>query len=187
MLRHPPRPRPLRRAALHLTLIALATGCSRGGGGGRIEVTYKEPDGPLREKVKDPRSYAGSASGAWCPVARRLEITSANQDMGFGLVIYPVDSLVVGRYRAFDPGVDTAARPGAAGVARWFTEQRIIGLQSDSGTLELTGSAERFDARFSFRLRSLDGYDTTRVTGRATGIRPGPCPVDSVPGTAPTQ
>jgi hypothetical protein len=72
-------------------------------------------------------------------------------------------------------------------VARWYTDQRIIGLQSDSGSLRLSRNGERYDATFGFRLRSLDSFDTVRVTGRATGIRPGPCPADSVSGTAPRQ
>ena len=98
-----------------------------------------------------------------------------------------MDSLSAGSYPAFDPGIDSASRPGAAGVARWFTQQRIIGLQSDSGTLTLNRNGDRYDATFGFRLRSLDAYDTTRVTGRVSGITPGACPVDSVPGTAPKQ
>ncbi len=172
--------------AASTALALLAAGCGHSGGGGRIEVTYQQ-DNPVKEKIKDPDHYAGAARGAWCPVARRLEVTSSHDDMGFGLVVYPVDSLVAGTYDGFDPGIDTAVRPAAAGVARWFTDQRIIGLQSDSGGLTLTRDGERYDATFAFRLRSLDGYDTTRVTGRMTGIRSGPCPVDSVPGTAPKQ
>jgi len=177
--------RPLRGAAL-ASLAVLAAGCSHRSGGGRIEVTYEQDD-PAKEKPRGPTSYTGGASGVWCPGAHRLEVTSTHDDMGFGLAIYPVDSLAAGAYPAFDPGIDTASRPGAAGVARWFTEQRVIGLQSDSGTLTLSRNGDRFDAAFSFRLRSLDGYDTTRVTGRASGIAPGACPADSVPGTAPTQ
>lgn len=167
-------------------LALLAAGCGRSGGGGRIEVTYTQ-DNPAKEKTKDPDHYAGAAAGAWCAVARRLEITSSHDDMGFGLAVYPMDSLVSGTYDGFDPGIDTAIRPAAAGVARWFTDQRIIGLQSDSGELKLTRNGESYDATFGFRLRSLDSYDTTRVTGRMSGLRPGPCPVDSVPGTAPRQ
>jgi hypothetical protein len=173
------------RAAL-ASLTVLAAGCSHRSGGGRIEVTYKQYD-PQKEKTKNPDHYEGATSGAWCPGARRFEITSIHDDMGFGLALYPVDSLVAGTYDAFDPGIDTVTRPGAAGVARWYTEQRVLGLQSDSGALTLSRNGESYDARFGFRFRSLDGYDTTHVTGRFSGVRLGPCPVDSVPGTAPKQ
>jgi hypothetical protein len=176
---------PLLRSAL-VSLTVLAAGCSHDSDSGRIEVKYKQYD-PQKEKSKDPDHYEGAASGAWCPGARRFEITSMHDDMGFGLVVYPVDSLVAGTYDAFDPGMDTGTRPAAAAVARWYTEQRIIGLQSDSGALKLSRNGESYDATFGFRFRSLDGYDTTLVAGRFSGVRPGPCPVDSVPGTAPKQ
>jgi hypothetical protein len=176
---------PLLRAAL-VSLAVLSAGCSHRPGSGRIEVTYKQYD-PQKEKMKTPDRYEGAASGAWCAGARRLEITSIHDDMGFGLALYPVDSLVAGTYDAFDPGIDTATRPGVAGVARWYTEQRIIGLQSDSGALKLSRNGESYDATFGFRFRSLDGYDTTNVTGRLSGVRLGPCLADSVPGTAPKQ
>jgi hypothetical protein len=173
--------RPLVRGA---ALAALAMACDRRSAGGRIEVTYLRVD---QEKSKDPQSFSGPARAAWCPGAHRLEVTAVNEDMGFGLVIYPQDSLVTGRYPGFDPGIDTVSRPGAAGVARWFTEQRVLGLQSDSGALRLTRNGDRFDISFGFRLRALDGSDTTRASGRALGLRPGPCAVDSLPGTAPKQ
>jgi hypothetical protein len=176
--------RTLTRAASLALLAAVGIGCGEHPGGGRIEVTYRQVD---PEKAKDPLHYAGPASTAWCPGAGRLEVTSINEDMGFGLVIYPVDSLVAGAYRAFDPGIDSVRRPGAAGVARWFNEQRVTGLQSDSGMLKLTRNGDAFDASFGFRLRAIDGSDTTRLTGRAVGLRPGPCTVDSLPGTAPKQ
>lgn len=181
----PERCRPLLQVTL-ASLVMLAAGCGHGPAGGRIEVTYRQ-EVSERERPKDPTHYAGTAHGVWCPGAHRLEITSTNDDMGFGLAIYPVDSLVSGAYPVFDPGIDTASRPGAAGVARWYTAQRIIGLQSDSGVLKLTRNGDAYDATFGFRLRALDGYDTTRATGRLSGIRPGACPVDSVPGTSPKQ
>jgi hypothetical protein len=164
-------------------LVAAVGGCNRASSGGRIEVTYTIDE----EKSKDPRAYSGPARAFWCPGAGRLEVMSVNEDMGFGLVLYPEDSLVAGNYPSFDPGIDSVRRPGAAGVARWYTEQRIVGLQSDSGMLKLVRDGAKYDATFGFRLRSLDASDTTRVTGRASGLVPGACPADSLPSTAPKQ
>ncbi|MEO8140440.1 MAG: hypothetical protein ABI742_12380 [Gemmatimonadota bacterium] len=186
MLVHLAIGRSLVRLTILAALVTLAAGCDRVSGGARIEVTYKEAEGG-REKSKDPQSFAAPAKATWCPGSGRLEVTAVREDMGFGLVLYPVDSLVAGGYPAFDPGIDTARRPGAAGVARWYTDQKLVGLQSDSGALKLARNGDRYDASFSFRLRSLDANDTTRVTGHATGLRPGVCAADSLPGTAPRQ
>lgn len=177
--------RPLTRVAALTALATLAAGCDRGPGkGGWIQVTYQPAD---LAASKRPRAFSAPASAAWCPVSGRLEVTAVREDMGFGLALYPLDSLAAGTYTAFDPGIDTASRPGVAGVARWFTERRVFGFQSDSGSLTLTRNGDRYEARFGLRLRSLDGGDTTRATGRATDLWPGACAADSVPGTAPKQ
>jgi hypothetical protein len=108
-------------------------------------------------------------------------------DVAFGLVVYPVDQPDTGEYAAFDPGIDSVHRPGSSGAARWFTEQRIKGYQSDSGSVTVTRSERGLSARFEFRMRALEGEGSVFAEGRAVGIVPGPCPLDSVPGTAPTQ
>ncbi len=165
-------------------LAALAPGCSREAGGGRIQGTFLVADSARRTP---PRSFAAPAGAVWCPRSIRLEVTGLREDLGIGLVIYPVDSLVAGSYPAFDPGLDSSTRPGAAAAVRWFDEQTISGMQSDSGTVEVTPRGAGVDLSFAVRLRSLDGSDTIRMRGRATGLTPGPCPADSVTGTAPRQ
>jgi hypothetical protein len=181
---HAPPFLPVLRPLALVALAALAAGCTSRPGGGRLEASWRDRDAA---KPAPPRTISAPAKAAWCPGWKRLEVTAVQEDLGFGLAIYPAESLVPGGYPAVDPGFDSVARPGAAGVARWFGEQTIEGLQSDSGALQLTRNDGRYDASFGFRLRSLDGVDTIRVTGRARGLVPGPCPVDSVPATTPQQ
>ncbi len=160
--------------ALPLAGLLLLSSCEQGGTGPRLEAAWTGTD---------TGAIATTARVAWCPVAARLEVTAIRADQGFGLVIFPVgDSLSAGEFQSFDPGIDTAARPGVAAAARWFTDERMAAFQSDSGSLELARAGNGYDARFGFRLRGLDGQDTLVVTGRATGLMVDtPCPADSVP------
>jgi hypothetical protein len=136
----------------------------------------------------DTARFTARARVAWCPVARRLEVLAVREDdLGFGLVIYPSEALEAGEFPAIDPGADTVIRPGAAAAARRFTETSILAFQSDSGRLVLTRDGAAFDARFGFRLKSPDEANTVVVTGEATGLVPGPCLADSVPDAAPVQ
>ena len=66
-----------------------------------------------------------------------------------------------------------------AAASRYFTEQAVKGFQSDSGDLELERSGKTFSARFGFRMRSLEGRDTVRLTGRFRDVVPGRCPGDT--------
>ena len=155
-------------------LVLWLSGCERSGTGPRIEAAWTGTD---------TGAIAASARVAWCPAGARLEVLAIRADQGFGLVLFPAgDSLSAGEFQSFDPGIDTAVRPGVAAAARWFTDEKMAAFQSDSGTLELARAGSGYDARFGFRLRGLDGADTLLVTGRATGlVADTPCPADSVP------
>jgi hypothetical protein len=136
----------------------------------------------------DTARFTARAKVSWCPVARRLEVLAVrNDDLGFGLVVYPVNEIEPGEFPAVDPGADTVRRPSVAAAARKFTETNILALQSDSGSLVLTKEGESFGVRFGFRLKSPDEANTVVVTGEATGLVPGPCIADSVPAAAPVQ
>lgn len=184
-------PAALHRVLLPAWCVLFAAGCGRSGGGGTLSAKWTtfERSGKAADtaKVARPHSFSGPVVSRWCAGAQRLEVTAVDEDLGFGLVLYPADSLRAGRYPAFDPGIDSVRRPSAAGAARIFTEQRLLGMQSDSGALELAASGPGYRARFGFRMRSLEGGDTIRVTGEAGGITAGRCPGDSVPSTAPRQ
>jgi len=136
----------------------------------------------------DTVRFTARAKVFWCPVARRLEVLAIrDDDLGFGLVLFPAGELEPGEFPAVDPGADTVTRPGVAAAARKFTETSILALQSDSGRLVLTRQGESFGAQFGFRLKSPDEANTVVVTGEATGLVPGPCIADSVPAAAPMQ
>ncbi|MBK7717287.1 MAG: hypothetical protein IPI38_18115 [Gemmatimonadetes bacterium] len=174
--------RPASLPAASLALLIACTACqSDAPSGARLEASWTATDTNLAAG-----KLAAGAQSAWCPVAARLEVTAVREDQGLGLALYPEQAIGPGSYPVFDPGIDTLTpRPGAAGALRWFTEQRLEAFQSDSGTVELTAAGEGFDARFGLRLVSLDRPETLRVTGTATGLVAGPCPVDAIPPTAP--
>ncbi len=181
--------RPPPRVLSLVATILLATGCG-GTASGRLTARWnaREFTKPTDSaRAVRPHTFSGPIEARWCRGARHLEVTSVQEDVGFGLVLYPTDSLTPGHYPAFDPGIDTARRPSASGAGRWFTEQKLLGLQSDSGGVDLFRDGDRLRARFGFRMRSLEGSDTIRVTGEVQGITRGRCPGDSVPGTTPRQ
>lgn len=167
----------LRRAAIALAAIL-----------GACDNTTTGPQVSAAWTGSDTVRFTARAKVSWCPVARRLEVLAIrNDDLGFGLVVYPANELEPGEFPAVDPSADTVSRPGVAAAARKFTETSILALQSDSGSLVLTKEGESFGARFGFRLKSPDEANTVVVTGEATGLVPGPCIADSVPAAAPVQ
>ncbi len=148
------------------------------------------PEGAARLDARwvgsDTGAFAGTPKVTWCGSIQRLEVTAVDgNDAGVGVAIYPVKELRPGRYEAFDPGIDSVHRPGVAAASRWFTEQAVKGFQSDSGDLKLERTGTTFSARFGFRMRSLEGRDTVRLTGRFHDAVPGPCPGDTTTAVAP--
>lgn len=172
---------PLRRLgiAVFACCLALSAACQRGDGKGGDRLA-------LRWSGSDSGAVKLRAHAGWCEEGARLEVIAVRDDQGFGLAIYPDGPLAAGEFPAFDPGIDTAHRPGASLAARWYTDAAIVGYQSDSGRLSLTRAAEGYGAEFGFRLRSLDGEDTLRMTGRFRELVPGSCPADSLP-AAPSE
>jgi hypothetical protein len=165
------------RGVVLAALLLWAMACSKVGGGRWLTARWIGSD---TGRISAP------ATASWCPLAGRLEVKAVSGDLGFGLVLYPVGDLAAGSYPAFDPGIDSVHRPGASAALRWYTQQLVVGFQSDSGSVQLTGK-DLLDLRFGFRLRSLDGKDTLVTQGRAANLQRGTCPADSVPNAAPTQ
>lgn len=166
------------RAVCGAAVVLAAAGCAKGRGGPRLTASWSG---------SDTGKVSVAPTVIWCPVASRLEVKGVREDVGFGLVLYPQSELAAGDYPAFDPGLDSVRRPGSSGAARWFTQQEIIGYQSDSGSVALNKSTDGVQLKFRFRLRSLNGKDTIRATGAANDLVPGACPADSVPNPAPKQ
>ena len=158
------------RCLLLLLLPGPIAGCQPSATGGSLTADWVGLDTGRVEAA--PRAI-------WCVGDQRLELTAEQGDAGVGLALYPLDSLVSGEYPAFDQGADTIHRPGVAAGVRWFTESAVRGYQGDSGGLTLTREGERMAGRFSFRLRSLEGSDTVRMTGQFSGARAGACPADT--------
>jgi hypothetical protein len=134
----------------------------------------------------DTGKIAARPRAAWCPDARRLELFAEKGDQGLGLVLYPAGELQPGSYPVFDPRADSLRRPGVAAAVRWFTERSMAAYQSDSGGLELERAGSELAGSFGIRMRGLVEGRAVRLTGRFSGVKPGPCPPsDSV--TAPAH
>jgi hypothetical protein len=161
-----------------LCALAALLSCERPARGARLQASWIGSD---TARVSAP------ATVAWCPVSGRLEVTAIRDDMGFGLVLYPVGEVAAGEFPALDAAGDSITRPGVAAAARRFSEKSILAYQSDSGGLALTREGDAFRVTFDFRMRSPDQAETVWVHGGATRLVPGPCPADSVPSAAPVQ
>ncbi|MEO8634415.1 MAG: hypothetical protein ABI587_03960 [Gemmatimonadales bacterium] len=165
----------IRPLALLVTGLLLA--CGGRAGGPRLDARWIG---------SDTGAFTGTAKVVWCGSIQRLELIAVDDnDAGIGLTIFPAVELRPGHYDAFDPGIDTVRRPGAAAAARFFTEQAVKGFQSDSGSLDLERTGSTFGARFGFRMRSLEGGDTVRLTGHVKDVVPGRCPGDTITATVP--
>jgi len=160
---------PARCAGAFVVSAVLVLGCDRNGPSFRASW-----DGPKTGKLRAP------ATAAWCPNARRLEVSAIREDVGVAITVYPEETLEAGSYEAFDPSRYAMQRPGSAAALRWFTEQEVRGYQSDSGVATVTMENGEYGVQFGYRLVSVTLTDTVRVTGQATGLIPGPCPADEV-------
>lgn len=94
-------------------------------------------------------------------------------DSGFGLVIYPMDSLASGAYPAFDAADSMVTRPGAAVAARWFTETTIQGYRADSGTVSVTLGSGAVGGEFTVHMLEVAGGKVLRLHGAFAGIGAG--------------
>lgn len=155
-----------------IVLVGLVVSCNEGTGRSRVTATWTGADSG---------KVAAQPEVIWCQDDRRLVVTLVRDDLGVGLVLYPAESLAGGEYPAFDPGRDTIVRPSAAAGLRWFTEQAIVGYQSDSGGVVLVQDGPRFSGSFGFRLHSIDSPRRIHITGTLKGLTPEPCATDSLP------
>jgi hypothetical protein len=120
------------------------------------------------------------ATGRWCAADTVLEILSVRNDTAVGLSLLPADSLRPAPYPVYPASLDAAWRPRAGVALRYFTEQVVVGYQSGSGAVTVTeGNRATVSGTIDAHLRTLDGKDSIRLTGRFTriAVRPatGPC------------
>lgn len=169
-----------------LPILALMAGASL------VSSCRSDGSGPTSGKGSFSVSWVGSDTGklsaapraAFCTDGNHLEILASRGDLGVGLAIYPQAEPGEGIYQGFDPGVDTVTRPGVTAAARWFTEREIKAFQSDRGTLNLTRRGESFSGDFAMHLRKVGAdTDTIVLSGRFSGVMPGPCAADTTADT----
>lgn len=129
----------------------------------------------------DTGGLSARPRAVFCSEGNHLELYAIQGDAGVGLAIFPSDEIRVGTYEVFDPGVDSAHRPGASGAVRWFTEKDIPSYQSDWGSLELARKGTALAGNFAMHLRKVGtDTDTIMLTGKFSGVVPTLCPADAV-------
>ncbi len=159
---------------------ALLWACSRAQSGspsGRLRVSWTGADSGR---------FEAPAAGGWCASQHRLEVTAVRGDTGFGLVIYPIDTLTPGAYPAFDAADSMVTRPGAAVAARWFTETTIQGYRADSGTVSVSLGSRAVGGQFSVHMLEVAGGKVLKLQGTFGGVSRGTA-TEGCPGDGPGQ
>lgn len=129
----------------------------------------------------DTGKLSAAPRAVFCVEGNHLELIASRGDLGVGLAVYPTAGPDAGTYEGFDPAADTVKRPGVTAAARWFTEREIKAYQSDRGTLTLTRKGEALSGTFAIHLRKVAAdTDTLVLSGRFSGVVPGPCVPDTV-------
>jgi hypothetical protein len=154
---------------LGCSLVVLLTlnGCRKTqGAAGRLEARWTGADSG---------KIAGSARALWCPEDTLLKLTVVRGDAGFGLALYPLDTLGSGLFEVSNPR-DSASRPRAAVAVRWFTDQAIAGYQGDSGTVTVTRRDSMLDGQLDASMHATSGVKAIRLTGTFRGVPVRGCP-----------
>lgn len=166
------RYRPLSFAVVAVTLLAGCDGDAPTAHSGELTVEWIGAD---------TGGLSARPLAVWCERDNRLKLTAVKGETGVGLLVYPSGALGPGDFPAFDPGLDSAVRPGVAFATRWVSKKAVAAYQSDSGGLEVTRGSTGLGGTFTVRLRGLNNTDTVRMTGHFGGLTPERCAADSAP------
>lgn len=166
------------RSSVLLTAAALAIAC----GGSAAKVAGG--DFTAEWTGADSGGISVRPHAVWCEGDKRLKVTAVRGDVGVGLLIYPSGALKPGTFPVFDPGIDSAKRPGVAFAGRWVKNKQVVAFQSDSGDIALDSTATGFSGKFTVRLKGLNNNDTVRMSGHFGRITLDPClnPAPTSPG-----
>jgi hypothetical protein len=93
---------------------------------GHIEVTWS---GAEKGTMSAP------AGADWCPAARTVQLTAVQGDTGLGILIYPPESLVVGKYPVVEPADARTKSPTASVGFRLMNQTAVSGYQGQTGVL----------------------------------------------------
>jgi hypothetical protein len=120
----------------------------------------------LRWTGTDEGKISSQATAEWCGLLRLLEIRGIRGDTGVALAIYPVDTLVPGKYLVKDPSRADSLRPAAGVAVRWATRTSIRGFQGESGSVvfERAGSGP-LSGRLQALARSATDTGRINITG----------------------
>lgn len=130
---------------------------------GRIEVTWT---GAEKGTMTAP------AEALWCSAARTVQLTAVQGDTGVGIMIYPAESLVVGKYPIVEPA-DARTRPPAASVGlRLINQTAVSGYQGRAGAVVMERvEGGRMSGHFEATARTATGaVGTIRLTGHFVSV-----------------
>lgn len=133
----------------------------------------------------DTGGISARPHAVWCKGDNRIKITAVRGDVGLGLLIYPNRKLLGTEIPVFDPGIDSAVRPGVAFAGRWVRSKQVVAFQSDSGSLQFDSSETGLSGKFTVRLKGLNSSDTLRMSGHFGRVNLEPCLNDTTPPAGP--
>ena len=109
------------------------------------------------------------ARAALCGPGGPLLIFGQSGDTGIGLALYPLDSLVPGKYPVSDPTLGVA-RPGAAIAARWTRKMIMADLRGTQGQVALEKTGPLVSGHFSARTTGVVMSGSVAMEGSFKGI-----------------
>ena len=112
------------------------------------------------------------AGAVWCSAARTVQLTAVQGDTGVGIMIYPAESLVVGKYPIVEPA-DARTRPPAASVGlRLVNQTAVSGYQGRAGAVVMERvQGGRMSGHFEAIARTATGAaGTIRLTGHFASV-----------------
>ena len=148
----------LRRAVLPLCWAALVVAACR-----------PEPSLQAYWTGTDTGRAALPARAALCGAGGPLLIFGQSGDTGIGLALYPLDSLVPGKYPVSDPTLGVV-RPGAAVAARWTRKMVMADLRGTQGQVSLEQTGPLLSGHFSARTNGVVISGSVAMEGSFKGI-----------------
>ena len=150
--------------SLRLGLAAVLTslvGCS--GDDGTMQVSWIYGS--------DTVAMKGPATAVSCPSLGWLEVVGARGDTGVGLVIFPADGQIAGRYAVEAPEWREDSATAIASLAvRWFSADGVIAFVASDGAVLLEEAGQAVTGRFVGRLQDLAGTDSLELQGEVTNV-----------------
>jgi hypothetical protein len=148
------------RAGLVAILVGLA-GCS--GDDGTMQVSWVY--GPDTVALELP------ATAISCPTLGWIEVVGARGDTGVGVVIFPADGQVAGRYVVESPQWREDSATAVASLAvRWFSAEGVLAFMASDGVVLVEDADQAVTGRFLGRFQDIAGTDSLELQGDISNV-----------------